>query len=271
MPLPSGVTRFGDQLGSKAESKGSRRVEFMADGVVNITHTFNVDSGADLTSAAKPKDLDTFNSTYHARCVSSLIEPLGGNQSRITEQYQGYIYLPPTIYEFNNSRFDRPINMHPKFNDVTVFPEDTKVYRDVSEAGVIVGKTFDKFVDYVPGGDPNDARLRFRGIESYITGSSQFRRIMFLTAPVFDQGIVGKLCPPDSGTYSGLPDPYNVLHSWLCIENSCVNMLRGASIMWTLTTVWQYIKEGWSTDIYETAANGANVQFMDGSNGAQFS
>lgn len=261
MPIPGTGVRHGNQLAALVERPDSPKVEFMADGVVMITRRYAIDSGSDIAMAPKPKDLDPLG--YNARCVSTQVVHGVQNQSEIISTFQGYTSLPPNIYEFANSRLDRPIAMHPNFNDPSIFPPSTKVYEPIppfteksmvapTDASPYGGKgcVFSKFQDV--GDSLNDPKIKFRGVEAYIVGSAQFRKTAYATEPDFDQTDVGKLSAPESGPYwMTLPDPTNSGKHWLKIEKTCVNMLKGASILWTITEVWQYNDLGWLSEIYE--------------------
>jgi len=243
MAIPLIGVRFGDQLTQLREQSDSPRVEFQADGVVLISRHWKVDSGSNLALAPKPKDLDALG--YHARCVTSVIQHGKQNISDIMATYQGYVTLPPSIYEFSNSRFDRPIQLHPQFNNPSYFPDATKAYA-VPDPATPTVKVFVKFKD----SDPVGANNKFRGVEAYITGSSQWRKTSYALNPDFDQQDVGKLNPPETGPYVGLPDQLNTLNSWLKIEKTCVNLLKGASILWQITEVWQFNLDRWVIEIY---------------------
>lgn len=235
MPNPS-YTRFGDPLNNLVESPDSPRVEFMADGVVMITRKWKCDSGSDIALAPKPKALDALG--YSARCVSTVIQHGAANISEIVSTYQGYVTLPPNIYEFANSRFDRPIQMHPQFMNNSVFPTSTKYIPTATGM-------FEKFKDVGSVAD-----TKFRGVEAYITGSAQWRKTSYSLQPDLEQTDVGKLSAPEVGSYTGVPDASNAGKSWLKVEKTTVNMLKGASIMWVTTEVWQYNVDKWLTEIY---------------------
>ena len=236
--------RFGNQLAAMVESADSPRVEMMADGVVMITRKWKVDSGRDLLLCPKPKDADPLG--FHARCVSTTIEHGPGRMSVVTSTFQGYITLPPTIYEFANSRMDRPIQIHPKFLTIPGMGEEKYRTKDP------VSGVFIKFWDQVEATDPQGSAkdAKFRGIEAYIVGSAQWRKTSYALQPDLDQTDVGKLSAPESGGYTGLPDANNSLKKWLKIEKTCRNMLKGASILWEITEVWQYNDLAWVTEIY---------------------
>jgi hypothetical protein len=155
------------------------------------------------------------------------------------------VTLPPTIYEFANSRFDRPITLHPNFNTTSVFPDETKSY-SIPDPSTPSIKVFLKFKD----ADPVPANNKFRGVEAYITGSAQWRKTSYSIQPDFSQTDVGKLNAPETGPYTGLPDQNNINNSWLKIEKTSVNLLKGASILWQTTEVWQFNVDKWLTEIY---------------------
>ena len=257
MSFPTAGVRFGNQLGALVERPNSPKVEFMADGVVMITRRWSIDSLNDIVLAPKPMDTDPLG--YNAKCVSTVVTNGPQEQSEVVSTFQGYVTLPPSIYEFANSRMDRPIQMHPSFNDVTKFPPEAKLYQPIVPGVTFVNPTtanplgsnamFVKMNDV--GTSTSDPNAKFRGIEAYIVGSAQFRKTSFSLSPDFDQTDVGKLSAPSAGPYSAtLPDPSNTNHKWLKIEKTCVNMLKGASILWTITEVWQYNDLGWLTEIY---------------------
>ena len=257
MSFPTAGVRFGNQLGALVERPNSPKVEFMADGVVMITRRWSIDSLNDIVLAPHPKDYDPLG--YNAQCISTVVTNGPQEQSEVVSTFQGYVTLPPSIYEFANSRMDRPIQMHPDFNDVTVFPCASKLYQPIIQGVTYTEPTdanpigqnamFVRFKDI--GTNSSDANAKFRGIEAYIVGSAQFRKTSYSLVPDFDQTDVGKLSAPSAGPYSAtLPDPYNSAHKWLKIEKTCVNMLKGASTLWTITEVWQYNDLGWLTEIY---------------------
>lgn len=253
-PFPPQGVRHGNQLNSLVERPDSPKVELMADGVVMITRRYAIDSLNDIVLAPKPKDPDPLG--YHAKCVSTNVVHGPQNQSEVVCTFQGYIYLPPTIYEFANSRMDRPIQMHPKFTDGSTFgsedptsPSCYKVFEKI-DPNLPLGPNNQYFVKFKDAGT-NPALLKFRGIEAYIVGSAQFRKTSFALQPDFAQTDVGKLNAPESGPYGAtLPDPTNAGKHWLKIEKTCVNMLKGASILWQITEVWQYNDLGWVEEIY---------------------
>lgn len=234
------AARFGDQLSTKREQPGSGKIQMGPDGVIMLTRIWQVDTDYRWSEMPYPRQPDTeFNELF---CVDVQVEPSKGKHTIMTATFQGFKTLPPVIYEFQNSRMDRPIQLHPDFGKIPGMGE--LQYRVVDEKQ---GGAFIKFFDGTNGEKNN----KFRGIEAYIVGSASFRRTEFAIEPDFSQTAVGKLQVPDAGPWaSKLPDPLNAAHSWLLVENSCSNLLKGASILWQRVRVWQYNQLGWMPEIY---------------------
>lgn len=248
MPSPDPVM-FGNQLLDRLELPESPTVNITANGTVMITRRWKVNGSVNISQMPLPRQLDPLG--YNARCVGSVSTPGPGNISMIESTFQGYITLPITIYEFANSRLDRPINQHPNFNNVTFFPANTKVLDPVSGQ-------FQKFKDAGTSGDPT---ITFAGVEAYITGSSLWRKTSYSITPDFNQADVGTLNAPEAGANTGLPNQSNALlpgnppgrRSWLKMEKNCVNELLGASIIWRITETWQFNQYGWLGQIYSVS------------------
>lgn len=261
---PKEAKVFGSALESlnDAEQPFSPQVDFQANGVVMITRTWKVNRDNDLGLMPNIKDLDDLTE-YSAKCISVNLTGIAGVWTEIVAVYQGYTTLPPTIFEFVNARLDRPIQMHPRFLDEAVFPKDTKVFDKINpdkEAGE-GNQIFSKFKDVISTVAPitTEAMCRFRGIESFIVGSAQWRKTTYSLVPDFDNSDVGALNPPNTGEgdftppdppINGLPDQFNAENTWIKVEKTCVNMMQGASILWIITEVWLHNDLGWTEEIY---------------------
>lgn len=245
------ITRFGNELSTKVEQPGSGKIQVSADGVVVMTRIWQVDNDRIWQEIPNVKFSDPVYPNLF--CVDVTVDPGKAKHAIITATFQGYQTLPPVIYEFQNSRMDRPIALHPKFMDTgagqmgEIAGTEAK-YKSLDPINGAFIKFFDGTSGTV-GGKTKDNK--FRGIEAYIVGSATFRKTSFSTTPNFSQTGVGKLTPPEAGPWAAtIPDAGNTAHSWLLVENSCSNLLKGASILWQIVRVWQYNSQGWMTEIY---------------------
>lgn len=241
------ITRFGDSLLNPVEQADSPKVEFQADGVAIISRHWVIDNSQAEFFQPLPGELDP-SFAYSAKCVSSISELGEGSQAHVRAVFQGYLTLPPTIYEFQNSRLDRPIQMNPNFEDIG---DNFKVFSPILDptTGAPTGnQTFVKFQD----ASTTEADNKFAGVESYIVGMAQWKKTAYATSPDFSQTDVGKLSAPEIGpwTGNGIPDPANDDKSWLKIDKTCFNLLKGASILWLITETWLYNADGWLEEFY---------------------
>lgn len=239
-----GITLFGNNLSALEEQVESGRFEITAEGVMVVTRVWKATYAVAIANAPAVRSADPGGTG--ALCISVTIDREAGDIAIVRATYQGYLYLPFTIYEFANTRQERPIEMHPNFNDAAKFPDAVKFFDpDMLLQGK---KVFVKFQD----SDPTATNNRFRGIEAYITGSAQWRKTSYSTTPDFDQTDVGRLNAPEAGPYGGLPDAGNAGKTWLKMEKTCRNLYKGASLLWEITEVWQYNRDGWRDEIYGT-------------------
>lgn len=246
--MPSDIKTFGtlpNVLQASNQQADSPQMEVQADGTILITRRFVVDKANAGGALPAPRSGDPLGEYTGVKVVTATSRPFKPDMAIIEVVLQGYLTLPLTIYEFQNSRMDRPIQMHPKFNTSPGMGESK--YRVTQLTGPSAGAWL-KFYD-----GPNTATKdhKFAGIENYVTGSAQWRKTSFSATPDFDQTDVGKLNAPEVGSYGAtVPDVSNTGNHWLKLEKTCRNMLRGASILWEITEVWQYNSLGWMPEIY---------------------
>lgn len=238
------ITTFGDPQNTLTVQPDSGAYNFTAEGIFTVTRIWKAKYDVCLANAPQVRSLDTLGS--NGLCISVDIVPIPPNLALMTAVYQGFLYLPFTIYELSNSRMERPIAMHPDFLDVSKFPEACKLF-DIPDPNEPLKKSFAKFKDVGTSGDPN---LKFAGVESFIVGNVQWRKTSYSQTPDFDAADVGKLNAPEAGPYTGLPDQSNTAKKWLKLEKNCRNMFRGASLLWEINEVWQYNDLGWLEEIY---------------------
>ena len=264
-PIPP--VQFGNPLTDWVKQPDSGQTALTADGAIVFTRKWKVQySGffSNIPSIGDP-DPDGFTGAPGPtgqvnipRCFHVDVERQAPGVALITAKYMGYNTLPPPVYELVNSRVDRPIDTHPSFFDVAKFPDACKVYDPVpTTPAQTATKVFRQFQNADPTDTTRTGNNRFAGIQSYITGSAQWRRTKYSLTPLCDCSSVGKLEAPDIGSMSGsdigLPDYSNSNHSWLLIEHTCRNMLMGATQVWIITDSWLYNPAGWRTEIYPSA------------------
>lgn len=237
------ITIFGNNLSLLVEQPQSGAYNLTAEGIFTITRIWRATYDVCVANAPGVRSIDPYGT--NALCIQVDITRESPNLGTVTAVYQGFLNLPFTIYELSNSRMERPIGMHPKFLDTSVFPESCKVF-EIPDAVAAI-PIFVKFKDVGTDGDPD---LKFRGIESFIVGNVQWRKTSYSQTPDFSATDVGKLSAPETGSFTGLPDQSNSGKKWLKIEKNCRNIYKGASLLWEINEVWQYNELGWTTEIY---------------------
>lgn len=248
--------KHGATLGLKIEQSDSPGIEFQADGTVLVSRKWKCgkQEALGLCPRARSQDAAFENQTgLKVFCVNSKVEPQPGSWALISASYQGYETLPPIIYEFQNSRMDRPIVLHPKFNDKSVFPDACKVF-DKIDPNLPAGagnRFFSKFKDSKAETEP-DSVIKFAGVTGFVVGTAQWVKTEFSEEPDFDISDVGTLQAPEVGPYLGdVPDAANTGRHWLKVDKSCSNLLRGASILFQTREVWLYNSLTWLREIYD--------------------
>lgn len=236
---------FGNVLSTLVEQPNSGTYNFTAEGIFTVTRIWRAKYDACLSQAPQVRSIDPLGS--NGLCISVDIIRMPPDLGEVTAVYQGFLYLPFTIYELTNSRMERPIAMHKDFLDVSKFPLASKLFDIPDPVGAPTDKSFTKFKDVGTAGDPN---LKFAGVESFIVGNVQWRKTSYSQTPDFSATDVGKLNAPEAGPYTGLPDQSNAAKKWLKMEKNCRNIFKGASLLWEINEAWQFNDLGWLTEIY---------------------
>jgi hypothetical protein len=237
--------------------------------------------------------------TFVGRCVDLQVTPdkpgdsdAQSNWCTVTATYAGYddLRMPYTQYELSVGRIERPITMHPKFNDPNIFPtaKDDPVnwvkftpLKQVPGLAIQV-PVFEKFRDILVPGDPaHDGAVRFRGIEKYAVASLQLKIMTYQTGPDWSRDELCTTSRPRSApaTYisggvpevelellSQLPDANNEglpssasfdkdghpiqNPTWIIFEKSCRNLLKNLHPIWEITRVFYFNDLGWTDEIY---------------------
>ena len=242
---------FGNNITSLIETPLSGAFNLNAEGIFTVTRIWEADYDVCVANAPQPRSVDPLGT--NALCIQVDISRRSPRIGTITAVYQGFLYLPLTVYELSNSRMERPISLHPDFNDVSKFPYACKMFEPVIDGatGAPTGK--ENFVRFKDSDQPNpdtNPNNKFRGIESYVVGSVQWRKLAYSQTPDFDALDVGKLSAPEAGPFTGLPDQSNSAGKWLKMEKNCRNIYKGASLLWEISEVWQYNDKGWLSEIY---------------------
>lgn len=248
----------GQDMGAlAAEQPNSRKVNINSDRTVEVAMVWRsrqdyvmAQLGGALPSVgqAAGAEIHSWYPTFVGVCVDIDIAPdivgddvTNSNWCTITASYAGYDTARPpfTLYELTVGRIDRPITMHPSFNNIPpdpiIFPgadndpvNFVKIPRTQDIARGIPANIFDKFRDHLSQAEiaagATKAALRFRGIQQYVVASLQLRITRYETQPDWSRDEVATTDTVFSApaTYIGggvpaveaslwmlLPDPHN--------------------------------------------------------------
>jgi len=242
----STIVWFPGSIAGLKPTSNDGKVSFDADGSIIIDREWKCRYADAFSLCPKPRTAAPEGTPgYNTLCISSGYERFRPDGAIVRATYQGIWNMPFTVYEMDASRYERPIQYHPDFNDASKFPVASKIMKGVTDpntgATVLV---FDRFKDICD--TANDDSCKFRGVEAYMVPSGTFRKTSYTTIPDFSLDGVFKIGTPETGGHP-IRGGDNV---WLKADKTCRNMYRGASQIWEIQETWIYNENGWLTEIY---------------------
>lgn len=247
------------------EQPNSGEIDIGADGVMTVERAWKANYNLILQYIPAPGDPDPLGT--NTKCanvkVSRFATGDGGKPIGLLRcTYIGFFVMPPNEYEWTTLRIDRPIEMHPKFNDTSKFP-------GVPPANLSPGQTpsatpeagcklwdYDKygFVHFLKFKDVGSATdTKFRGITDFMAGGGQWKVVDYSLTPDAHATDNFKIDTPANPGGWNIPSNSGPggLPTYLKIQHDCMNILKGRSNLYRRTRCWLWNPLGWLHEVYD--------------------